>query len=256
MASTTGDAAFQSAKRNGTSDMQPDWEQLEERIGYRFQDRSLLTRALTHKSFAPSPASEAADLAVHNERLEFFGDAILSFLASEALFQRYPDSTEGVLSKLKNHLVSKQHLTMVARELALGEFLLLGKGEEATGGRAKQKLLGNAMEALIAAIYLDTGIEAARLFVDDRVIGEFDKTVGQLQQARNFKSELQELAKKQGVPQPTYTVLAKHGPDHAKVFVVEAKIRDTLAESAEGSSIKAASQLAAAALLPRLQSLS
>jgi ribonuclease III len=252
MAPGFGDAIVQSAITDGNSKMEPDWDRLEERIGYRFQDRSLLKRALTHKSFAPS-SSETADPAIHNERFEFFGDAILSFLASEALFQRYPDSPEGVLSKLKNHLVSKQHLTMVARELSLGEFLLLGKGEEATGGRAKQKLLGNAMEAVMAAIYLDSGIDAARYFIDRLVIGEFDKTVGQLQEARNFKSELQELAKRQGISQPTYTVLAKHGPDHAKVFVVEAKIQDGLAESAEGSSIKAASQLAASALLHRLQ---
>lgn len=254
MASRVRDATPQSATTNGKPGMEPEWERLEERIGYHFQDRGLLKRALTHKSFAPSSASETPDASTHNERFEFFGDAILSFLASEALFLRYPDSAEGALSKLKNHLVSKQHLTMVARALSLGEFLLLGKGEEATGGRAKQKLLGNAMEAVIAAIYLDSGIDAARLFIDRLVIGEFDKTVGQLQEARNFKSELQELAKRQGIPQPTYTVLAKHGPDHAKVFVVEARIREGLAESAEGSSIKAASQLAAAALLVRLQS--
>lgn len=233
--------------------MEPDWHLLETTIGYAFRDRSLLRRALTHKSFAPSGSADQADPSLHNERFEFFGDAILSFLTTESLLTRYPEAQEGFLSKVKNHLVSKGHLTMVARLLNLGDFLLLGKGEELTGGRAKQKLLGNAMEALIAAIYMDGSMEPARHFVDSHIIAEFDKTVGQIQEARNFKSELQELAKQRGVSQPSYTVLAKHGPDHAKTFVVEAKIQSDLAEIAEGSSIKAASQMAAAALLVRLQ---
>lgn len=233
--------------------MEPNWQLLESAIGYAFQDRNLLRRALTHKSFAPSSHAEPVDPSLHNERFEFFGDAILSFLTTEALLERYPDAQEGFLSKVKNHLVSKSHLTMVARLLSLGDFLLLGKGEELTGGRAKQKLLGNAMEALIAAIYMDGSMEPARGFVNTYIIAEFDKTVGQIQEARNFKSELQELAKQRGVSQPSYTVLAKHGPDHSKTFVVEAKIQSDLAEIAEGSSIKAASQLAAAALLVKLQ---
>ncbi len=232
--------------------MEPLWELLEQEIGYRFQDRNLLRRALTHKSFAPSSAFGPADTGLHNERFEFFGDAILSFVTTESLLLRYPDAHEGFLSKVKNHLVSKSHLTMVARQLSLGDHLLLGKGEEITGGRAKQKLLGNAMEALIAAIYMDGGMGPARDFVESAVIAEFDKTVGQIEGARNFKSELQELAKQRGMSQPVYTVLAKHGPDHAKVFVVEAKIHAGLAETAEGSSIKLASQRAAAALIERL----
>ncbi|MCW5964525.1 MAG: ribonuclease III [Bryobacterales bacterium] len=232
--------------------MEPQWELLERAIEYSFQNRSLLRRALTHKSFAPSAGIEVAEPSLHNERFEFFGDAILSFLTTEALLDRYPQAHEGFLSKVKNHLVSKNHLTMVARQLSLGDYLLLGKGEEITGGRAKQKLLGNAMEALIAAIYMDGSMEPVRRFVDHFVIAEFDKTVGQLQEARNFKSELQELAKQRGISQPSYTVLAKHGPDHSKTFVVEAKIQAGLAETAEGTSIKTASQRAAAALLERL----
>lgn len=232
--------------------MEPQWELLERAIDYSFQNRQLLRRALTHKSFAPSNGIEAHEAGLHNERFEFFGDAILSFLTTESLLLRYPDAHEGFLSKVKNHLVSKNHLTMVARLLSLGDYLLLGKGEEITGGRAKQKLLGNAMEALIAAIYMDGAMEPVRQFVNRFVIAEFDKTVGQIEEARNFKSELQEVAKQRGVSQPTYTVLAKHGPDHAKIFVVEAKIQAGLAEAAEGSSIKLASQRAAAALLERL----
>lgn len=139
--------------------MEPHWELLERDIEYSFQDRLLLRRALTHKSFAPSTGIEVADPSQHNERFEFFGDAILSFLTTETLLARYPLAHEGFLSKVKNHLVSKNHLTMVARQLSLGDYLLLGKGEEITGGRAKQKLLGNAMEALIAAIYMDGSME-------------------------------------------------------------------------------------------------
>lgn len=235
--------------------MEPDWQHLERAIRYQFQQRGLLRRALTHKSFASSLAPDPADTHPHNERFEFFGDAVLSFTVSELLLSRYPDAREGQLSKLKNHLVSKSHLTMVAREMALGEYLILGKGEELTGGRAKQKLLGNAMEALIAAIYLDGGMEPARAFVDEFVVAEFDKTVGQIVEARNFKSELQEMAKTVGLHQPTYTVLAKHGPDHAKLFVVEARIQSDLSETAEGRSIKSASQAAAARLLERIGNL-
>ena len=233
--------------------MEPDWQQLERAVRYQFQDRNLLRRALTHKSFASSVVPDPTDTHPHNERFEFFGDAVLSFSVSELLLARYPDAREGQLSKLKNHLVSKSHLTMVARELVLGEYLLLGKGEELTGGRAKQKLLGNAMEALLAAIYLDGGMDPAKRFVADFVVAEFDKTVGQIVEARNFKSELQELAKTVGLHQPTYTVLAKHGPDHAKLFVVEARIQSDLSETAEGRSIKAASQSAAARLLERVE---
>jgi len=233
--------------------MEPNWAPLEQAINYTFQDQTLVRRALTHKSFAPSSGVEAQDATLHNERYEFFGDAILSFLTTELLLGRYPEAHEGFLSKVKNHLVSKSHLNLVARHLSLGDYLLLGKGEELTGGRAKQRLLGNAMEALIAAIYIDGAMESARNFVNRFVIAEFDKTVGQAEEARNFKSELQEMAKQIGLSQPSYTVLAKHGPDHAKVFVVEAKIQAGLAETAEGSSIKVASQHAAAALLLRLQ---
>lgn len=233
--------------------MEPDWQQLERTIRYQFRDRNLLRRALTHKSFASSVTPDPNDIHPHNERFEFFGDAVLSFTVSEILLTRYPDAREGQLSKVKNHLVSKSHLTMVAREIVLGDYLLLGKGEELTGGRAKQKLLGNAMEALLAAIYLDGGIKPAKAFVEDFVVAEFDKTVGQIEEARNFKSELQERAKVVGLHQPTYTVLAKHGPDHAKLFVVEARIQADLSETAEGYSIKAASQSAAARLLDRVE---
>ncbi|MCC6263499.1 MAG: ribonuclease III [Bryobacterales bacterium] len=237
------------------SGMEPDWQQLERTIRYPFRDRGLLRRALTHKSFASSAIPDPNDTHPHNERFEFFGDAILSFTASEILLTRYPDAREGQLSKLKNHLVSKSHLTMVAREMMLGDYLLLGKGEELTGGRVKQKLLGNAMEALLAAIYLDGGIVPARTFVEAFLVAEYDKTVGQIEEARNFKSELQERAKVIGLHQPTYTVLAKHGPDHAKLFVVEARIQTDLSETAEGHSIKAASQSAAARLLDRIEAL-
>ncbi|MDZ7639563.1 MAG: ribonuclease III [Bryobacterales bacterium] len=235
--------------------MEPDWQQLERAIRYQFRDRNLLRRALTHKSFASSAIPDPNDTHPHNERFEFFGDAVLSFTASEILLSRYPDAREGQLSKLKNHLVSKSHLTMVAKMIELGNYLILGKGEELTGGRAKQKLLGNATEAVIAAIYLDGGMEPARAFVEDFVVAEFDRTVGQIEEARNFKSELQERAKSIGLHQPTYTVLAKHGPDHAKLFVVEARIQSDLSESAEGYSIKAASQSAAARLLDRVESI-
>src|SRR5579864_5276249 len=152
--------------------MRPEPSSLETAIGHQFRDRHLLHRALTHSSHVHErPAAEASQL-TDNEQLEFLGDAILGFLISEVLVDRLPGSSEGRLSKLKAHMVSAAHLYGVAERLELGQYLQLGRGEEMSGGRSKRTLLVDALEALIAALYLDAGVERARDFVKDRVAGD------------------------------------------------------------------------------------
>src|SRR5215469_14044061 len=155
--------------------MPAELEKLESELGHTFRDRELLERALTHKSrvYEKMPGQSASD----NEQLEFLGDAILGFVVSECLVRRYPSYPEGRLSKLKAHLVSAARLHEVAQELSLGDYLLLGRGEEMSGGREKKALLSDAVEALIAALYLDAGLETAREFIETQVVGPFDNNV-------------------------------------------------------------------------------
>src|ERR1700733_1912568 len=150
--------------------MNADLGNLEKALGHTFLDRELLERALTHKSRVYEKSAEG-QTSTDNEQLEFLGDAILGFVVSECLVRRYASSPEGRLSKLKAHLVSAARLHEVAQELGLGEYLILGRGEEMSGGREKKALLSDAVEALIAALYIDAGLEAARAFIEDRVVG-------------------------------------------------------------------------------------
>src|SRR5947209_2474814 len=153
--------------QTGRSDV-PALESLEAALGYRFENRRLLIRALTHRSFVSELATPGSG--GDNERLEFLGDSILGFVASEALAARNPEAREGLLSRLKSHLVSADHLYRCAIEVGLGAHLLLGKGEEKNGGRERKTLLANALEAVIAAIYLDGGIEPAKSFIRTRIL--------------------------------------------------------------------------------------
>src|SRR5688572_23756919 len=144
---------------------------LEKALGHSFRNRELLAQALTHRSHAHESGLEAPELArIHNEQLEFLGDAVLGFVASETLFQDFPQYSEGQLSKLRAHLVSAQHLVEVAKKLKLGGFLRLGHGEEKSGGREKSALLVDATEAVLAALYLDGGLEAARPFIVKKIL--------------------------------------------------------------------------------------
>jgi len=227
--------------------------ELEQILGYKFSTSELLTRALTHRSWASDSAPGTRENA-DNEQFEFLGDSILGFTVSEALVLRNPASREGLLSQLKAHLVSSSHLHMCAVRLALGDHLVLGKGEERNGGRSRKTLLANAMEAIIAAIYLDGGIEPARRFVQEHVLSFLDSTdnaevVGLL----NHKSVLQEHAQSLGLPSPQYSIVATSGPEHAKNFTIEVRIGDQFASRATGSSKKVASQQAAQLLIGRLK---
>ncbi len=228
-------------------------DRLERAIGYSFRDSGLLRRALTHRSYAHE-MSIAGELAIaDNEQLEFLGDSVLGALVSELLVRQFPLLSEGRLSKLKAHLVSAVHLVEVARALDLGAHLLLGRGEEMSGGREKRALLADGLEALIAAIYLDTGLEAARAFVARHVAGDLEtQPEGEDLMLSNFKSALQEAAHARGLPLPRYVVVGETGPEHAKTFIVEVRLGRDWVVQAEAQTKKAASQKAAELLLAKL----
>jgi len=222
--------------------------ELEHDIGYSFRNPSLLVRALTHRSHAQE--SSGANGGLPNEQMEFLGDAILGFLVSEALVERFPECAEGRLSKLKAHLVSATHLHSIAQEMALGRFLLLGKGEEQSGGRAKKTLLADALEALVAALYLDGGMDPTRAFVCRYVL---DSVNWKELQTADYKSELQELLQGRSDPPPRYVVVRERGPEHHKVFTVQIRLRGEELAQADGDSKKAAQQAAAQLALAKLR---
>ena len=225
---------------------------LECKLGYSFRDRELLRRALTHRSRAFEGVA-AEDRAFDNEQFEFLGDAILGFIVSELLVQRHPSFPEGRLSKLKAYLVSANYLHEAAQKLQLGEHLYLGRGEELSGGRLKRALLADAMEALIAAMYMDGGIEAVREFVLRHVVREFDSARGEDESlVVDYKSALQELSQTLGLTMPRYLVAKEEGPEHHKVFTVEARIGSQYSGQAQGTSKKAAGQRAAQRVLGQL----
>ena len=235
--------------------MRPDLKSLEAAIGYKFHNRELLERALTHSSHVHESRTAAGPCPVDNEQLEFLGDSILGFLISEALIERLPGHSEGRLSKLKARIVSAAHLYGVAERLQLGQYLQLGRGEEMSGGRSKRTLLVDALEALIAAVYLDSGIDQTREFVNRYVIGDSVFSTEDIAAAlTDFKSALQELALARKLPLPRYVILREDGPEHSKTFTVEVRVgRDWLAQ-ADGYSKKSAAQNAARLVLEQLVS--
>lgn len=230
----------------------PDLDALQSAVGHRFARLQLLQRALTHSSHA-NEAEPAGD--GDNEQLEFLGDAFLGLVASQELFDRYPHFSEGQLSKLKAHLVSAKHLIKVAKQLGLGGYLRLGRGEERTGGRQKAALLVDALEAVIAAIYLDAGLDAARRFILATVVEPELRVIDvdplKAIEGSDQKSALQEWLTATGRPQASYHVVQEEGPDHRKVFTVELRViagpsaGDVHVSRAQGPTKKKAEQLAA-----------
>src|SRR5579871_5319403 len=243
-------------------------EEIPSLFEHRFERPELLTWALTHRSLAyeskpetqPSPDAD-------NEQLEFVGDAVLGLAVAESLFRRFPGSREGELTRLRASLVSRRHLGSVGARIGLGAWLRLGRGEEQSGGRTKPALLANALEAVIAALYLDGGLDAARAFIEEHII---EPTLPELHLALqagdtfsgaigDHKSALQELLQATGAGQPQYVLTAQSGPDHQKRFRVEVRVEDgaggsmALAES-EGSTKKQAQQEAARIAFARLLS--
>jgi ribonuclease-3 len=237
--------------RGGPVRLMGELEPLEKAIGYRFRDRGLLEHALTHRSRAHEDASGGV---VDNESLEFLGDAVLGFVVADLLFHELPESSEGRKSKLKAALVSAPVLAQLAERLGLGDYLLLGRGEEKTGGRQKQALVADSFEALIAAIYLDGGVGATRAFIVQQyrdLIDEVHRT-GAVSLLTDSKSALQEWLQSHDKPLPEYFVVGQRGPDHQKVFEVEVRSQGVRLGSAEGRSRKEAEQAAARQALGRL----
>ncbi len=222
---------------------------LEERIGHRFSDLALLDRALTHTSRANEDLSS---LQRHNEPLEFLGDAVLGLVVADMLHRRDPEGDEGTKSKTRAHLVSAASLARRAGELGLPDLLLLGRGEEKTGGRKKAALWADAFEALIAALYLDGGLAAAHAFVSRTLGPELASALAP--GVRDHKSALQEALQARGEPVPEYVVAAEEGPSHRKRFRVRCVIQGRDVAEGEGYSKKEAQQDAARQALEKLQS--
>jgi ribonuclease-3 len=219
---------------------------LEARVGHRFADRSLLEHALTHRSRAHEDVTGGV---ADNESLEFLGDAVVGLVIAEALYREYPDLDEGAKSKIRASLVSAGRLARLGEALGLGEHLLLGRGEEKTGGRRKTALLADATEAIVAAIYLDAGLAAAAAFVRRELWEPFEAAGGAAAAggapAFDFTSALQERLQSRGLGLPDYRVAAQYGPEHDKVFEVEVRVNGEVAATASGRSKKDAEQQAA-----------
>jgi ribonuclease-3 len=229
------------------------------KLNYQFSNPELLRRALTHSSLANESRTGPGSALNDNEQLEFLGDSILGFLVADALVRRFPECHEGELSRMKAHLVSAAHLHGVARRLDLGSHLELGRSEEMSGGRAKKTLLVDALEAIIAAIYLDGGLEGVCRFVAGHVLDapfSSDVEAGtDIQPAiTNFKSALQELSQSRKLPQPRYSILRERGPEHSKTFTVEVNVGTHWNGQAEGRTKKIAAQRAARGVYERLMS--
>jgi len=238
---------------------------LQTALGYTFSRTELLQLALSHSSFAHESATEIGEQTQDNEQLEFLGDAVLGFVTSRALFDRYASYSEGQLSKTRAHLVSARHLVKIANGLSLGTYLRLGRGEERSGGRSKAALLVDALEAIIAALYLDGGLDAAQRFVLEKIVEPELKVLGKDPSASmsDQKSALQEWLQATTGQQPAYHVVQETGPDHRKVFTVELRLTGEMSggngcsvthvSRAQGPTKKAAEQKVAQDALKFLQ---
>jgi ribonuclease-3 len=220
----------------------PDASPLEEKLDYKFRDRRLLERALTHRSWAHETVGAGGERearTLHNEAFEFVGDSVLGLVVADALFRSHPEVTEGELSRMKHRLVSTQTLARVGRRLQLGEYMRVGRGEEKTGGRRKRALLADAFEALLAAVFLDGGYEAAQHFIERTLGSELEEATPESAAAADFKTMLQERLQSERHLSPTYELVETEGPPHARTFHVEA-VFDAERVRGQGQSIKAA----------------
>jgi ribonuclease III len=239
-------------KKNKTDT--PDLDELEKVLAYSFNDRSLLTRAVTHRSWAHeqvAPGNEEEARRLHNEAFEFVGDSVLGLIVADYLFQSYPDVTEGELSRMKHRLVSAHTLAKASERLTIGQFLRVGRGEEKSGGRRKRALLADAFEALLAAVFLDGGLTAATDFVHHGLGDELERVDPETAAAADFKTLLQERLQAEHQTVPQYNVVEAAGPPHRRIFHVELSW-DGGSVRAEGRTIKAAEKVAARLALEQL----
>ncbi|MGN0400606.1 MAG: ribonuclease III [Blautia sp.] len=220
--------------------------ELEKKIGYSFQDFDLLIKAMTHSSYANEQKSEKRE---HNERLEFLGDAVLELISSDYLFRNYPDTPEGTMTKKRASMVCEPTLALCAREIPLGEYLLLGKGEDATGGRQRDSIVSDAMEALIGAIYLDGGFANAKEFIDRFILNDIENK----QLFYDSKTTLQEIVQGSYEEDVRYEIVKEEGPDHNKSFYVHALLGNRILGEGCGHTKKAAEQQAAYCAIKKLR---
>ena len=213
---------------------------LENRLNYKFKDKNLLKNALTHSSYA----NEIRNGISSNERLEFLGDSILSLIVSEHIFARFPDMPEGELTRLRASLVCEKALCGFSREIGLGEHLLLGRGEDKGGGRERDSILADAFEAVLAAIYLDGGIESAKKHVMNFVLREINCNNDE-NDFKDYKTLLQEIIQRNPEEYVTYILTDEKGPDHDKMFTVEVRLNSNTIGTGSGKSKKRAEQMAA-----------
>ena len=229
-------------------EMSSDLSVLQKEIGYTFNDISLLVMAFVHTSYIHS---EDAEYVTSNERLEFLGDAVLNLLVTEYLYQTFPDKQEGDLTKIKSRIVSRNVLAEKAKELQLGRYLLLGTGEEQSGGRTRTSLLADSFEALLGAMYLDGGAEATKSFLSTYLINDIDRIVS-AEEHTNYKSILLEYCQGLGKEQPIYTVSRERGPDHRKEFTVRVIVDGLKIGIGIGRSKREAEQRAAKEALEKI----
>lgn len=221
-------------------------KELEERISYQFQDKQLLKQAVTHSSFANEQKINKHD---DYERLEFLGDAVLELVSSEFLFQENKQMTEGQLTRMRASIVCEQALAYCAREFGLEEFILLGKGEEMTGGRTKDSIISDTMESIIGAIYIDNGMEEAAAFIHRFILSDLEHK----KLFYDAKTILQEHVQQKNAGSLHYVTVREEGPDHDKLFIVEVRIDDRKIGEGSGRTKKAAEQQAAYEALVCLQ---
>lgn len=223
-------------------------ESIEKKLDYNFRDRALLLNALTHSSYANENRSRGYE---SNERLEFLGDSILGMVVADTLFCRYSAMPEGRMTRLRAQLVCEESLHGVALELELGKYIRLGKGEEHTGGRTRTSILADAVEAVIAALYLDGGMEIARQFIVSRLLSDLGDEESETTGV-DGKTRLQELVQKKSGQSLVYELLSESGPDHDKHFVSRVCLNGESVGEGEGHTKKEAEQAAAAAALRKL----
>ena len=220
--------------------------ELEQRIGYRFKNQALLTEALCHSSYANEKRTVNC-----NERLEFLGDSVLGITVADFLYRHYGDMPEGRMTRLRAELVCEASLHKTALALSLGDYMRLGKGEEHTGGRTRPSILADMVEAIIAALYLDSGLGEARRFILEKVLK--DAEISETHRSKDYKTELQELVQRQPHQQIHYELIGESGPDHNKTFSFRVSINGVPAGEGSGRSKKEAEQMAACKALEALQ---
>lgn len=221
---------------------------VEKKIGFKFSDENLLRTAFIHRSYLNEHPTETLS---HNERLEFLGDSVLGFIVSDYIFEKFPKHPEGDLTNFRSSIVNAKILSVVARELDLGQYLFLSRGEEATGGRDRQYLLANTYESLLGAIYLDSGVEASSKFIHKTLLPHL-KSIIENKLYKDHKSQLQEIAQAKFNITPKYNIISETGPDHTKTFETGAYLQKKLLAKGKGKSKQDAEQAAAKLALEKL----